>query len=97
MWTGSRLSRAAGVRAGVVMLRAYPCPNLRHLVVRKGARDAKSAYTCIRCLFAPPVMRSTGVLAAARSPIALELLTCLADPDRVHLRIARPERDPDVW
>jgi hypothetical protein len=79
------------------MLRAYPRPNLRRLVVVKGPRELKTAYTCIRCLFARPVARSTGERAAARSPILLEMLPCLADPERVHLRIVRPEGDADVW
>jgi hypothetical protein len=78
------------------MLLAYPCPTLRRLVVVKGSRELKTAYTYIRCLFARPVARSMGEWAAACSPIPSEMLPCLADRDRVHLRIVRPERDADA-
>jgi hypothetical protein len=76
------------------MLRAYPCPRLRRLVVLKGPRDLKVAYTCIRCLFAHPVALSSAERAMRCSPIPLEALPCLADPDRVHLRVLRREDDP---
>ena len=77
------------------MLRAYPCPTLRRLVVLKGARELKVAYTCIRCLFSHPVSRATAEHAMGHSPITLEALDCLAHPDRVHLRVLRREADAD--
>jgi len=75
------------------MLRAYPCPNLRRLVVLKGTRELKVAYTCIRCLFSHPVSKTMAERAMGRSPIPLDALDCLADPTRVHLRVLRRETD----
>jgi hypothetical protein len=75
------------------MLRAYPCPRLRRLVILKGARDLKAAYSCIRCLFNRSIARSTADRAIGRSLVLLEVLACLADPDRVHLRATRPHED----
>jgi hypothetical protein len=78
-------------------LRACPCPRLRRLVVLRGPREVRAAYTCIRCLFARPVARSTAELAVTRSPILLESLPCLAAITKVHLRVVRREGDPDVF
>jgi hypothetical protein len=74
-------------------MRAYPCPNLRRLVVLRAARDRDIAYTCIRCLFSPSVPRSLAERAVRRSAIPLEALACLADAGRVHLRFAPPDAE----
>jgi hypothetical protein len=79
------------------MLRAYPCPRLRRLVVLKGARDLKTAYTCIRCLFSRPVLRSIAERTVSRSSVPFEALACLADPSRVHLRVAPPDENPSDY
>ena len=74
-------------------MRAYPCPNLRRLVVLRAARSREVTYTCIRCLFSPSVPRSLADRAIRRSAIPLEALACLADPGRVQLRFAPPDEE----
>jgi len=74
-------------------LRAFQCPNLVRLAVERGGRPVSGSFSCPACLFVPALPRALAARAVLRSPVLLEELGCLADPGRVHLRIAEPPWD----
>jgi hypothetical protein len=76
-------------------LRAFQCPNLVRQALARDARPNRDSYRCPVCLFGPALPKSLAVRAMLRSPIALEELPCLADAERVHLRVAEPPEWPE--
>jgi len=67
----------------------FTCPNALQADAQRD-RLRRHSDPCLACRFGPSVPKSLAARALMRSSIMLEPFACLADAERVHLRVANP-------